>query len=243
MKPLVLMLGVLSILSCAEATPRSDCFLLCLNSNVDPLKINRTDSGVYVDNIELNKFFIDNGIVSLEEWIPGATAMDKDGDIYLNRIYRVYIPENRQNNTLEVINDIQRLSSVKYSEIEYVRKPLYSPNDPLSGGQQCSLNSVKAREAWDFWDIPNGVVPDGSNVLLASVDTGVDYTHPDLQYNSWINQGEVPEWMFEAGIDLDSDGMADAFEVVSFLVEMGQDINSDGEINLRDAVSDRKSVV
>ena len=237
-KPLVLILGVLSILFSAEPIPRSDCFLLCLNSNIDPLKIYRTDSGAYVDNTELNKFFVDNEIVSLEEWIPGATEMDKDGDIYLNRIYRVYIPENRQDNTLEIINDVQKLSSVKYSEIEYVRKPLYSPNDPLSGGQQCSLNSVKAREAWDFWDIPNGVVPDGSNVLLASVDTGVDYTHPDLQNNSWINQGEVPEWMFEAGIDLNSDGIADAFEVVSFLVDMGQDINSDGEINLRDAVSD-----
>jgi len=232
------MLGVLSILFGANAIPRNDCFLLCLNSSIDPLKITRTNLGTYVDNFELNKFFIDNQITSLEEWIPGATDMDKDGDIYLNRIYRVYVPENRRNNTLEILNDIQKLSSVKYSEVEYVRKPFYSPNDPFSGSQQCSLSSVKAKQAWDFWDIPNGIVPDGSNILLASVDTGVDYTHPDLQNNSWINQGEVPDWMFEAGIDLNSDGLVDASEVVSFLIDMGQDINSDGEINLRDAVSD-----
>ena len=103
---------------------------------------------------------------------------------------------------------------------------------------QCSLNSVKATQAWDFWDIPSGIIPEGREVLLASVDTGVDYTHPDLQNNSWINQAEIPEWMAEAGLDSDNDGYIEAEEVVNFLISEGMDINGDGSINLRDAVSD-----
>ena len=90
----------------------------------------------------------------------------------------------------------------------------------------------------DFWDIPSGIIPEGREVLLASVDTGVDYTHPDLQNNSWINQAEIPEWMAEAGLDSDNDGYIEAEEVVNFLISEGMDINGDGSINLRDAVSD-----
>ena len=44
----------------------------------------------------------------------------------------------------------------------------------------------------DFWDIPNVMPGENNKVLLASVDTGVDYTHPDLVGNIWINQGELP---------------------------------------------------
>ena len=59
--------------------------------------------------------------------------------------------------------DINNLSIVQYAENEYLRKPTYSPNDPMVD-IQCSLNSVKAKNAWDFWDIPNGVVPQGREV-------------------------------------------------------------------------------
>ena len=60
---------------------------------------------------------------------------------------------------------------VQYSEFEYVRKFDYLPNDTLAE-LQCSLSSVKADKAWDLWNIPAGIVPDGQEVLLASVDSG-----------------------------------------------------------------------
>ena len=226
-----------SVSFAVDATPSENTFLFCLKSTINPVEINRSNNRAIVDNEELNNFIINHDIVDLEKWIPQATEMDRDGDIYLNRIYRAYISEDRRMEMPNIINAIKELSIVKYSENEYIRKPFYTPNDPLVE-LQCSLNSVKSKEAWDFWDIPNGVYPNGRHVLLASVDTGVDYTHPDIQHNSWINQGEIPEWMFEAGLDSDSDGYIEATEVLDFLVNEGMDVNNDGQINLRDAVSD-----
>ena len=231
---------ILSLMSCVfavDAKPTEDTFLFCLKSSVKPLVINRTNSGLEVDNHELNEFMKKNQIVNLEEWIPQATEMDRDGDIYLNRIYRAYVSEDKRDIKSNIIYEIENLTIIKYSEEEYIRKPFYTPDDPLVE-LQCSLNSIKTKEAWNFWDIPNGIIPDSRHVLLASVDTGVDYTHPDIQNNAWINQGEIPIWMFEAGLDSDSDGYIEAVEVLNFLENEGMDINGDGQINLRDAVSD-----
>ena len=60
-KPLALLLGVLSILSGIDAQPRNDAFLFCLNSNISPLEITRTNSGDFVSNNEINSFFQENG--------------------------------------------------------------------------------------------------------------------------------------------------------------------------------------
>jgi subtilisin family serine protease len=236
LKPLVFLLGALSFLF--SNTKISDStFLFCLQSYIKPLQISIEDESFLIqNNKDLENFLIENHVINLEEWIPHANEKDRDGDIYLNRIYRAYI-DSRMQNISSVILKTNNLQVIKYAENEFIRTPKYSTNDPLFQSQ-CSLPSVKAQKAWDFWDIPNGEIPQSRNVLLASVDTGVDYTHPDIQDNSWINQAEIPEWMAEAGLDSNSDGYIEASEVVAFLTNENMDVNSDGVIILRDIVSD-----
>ena len=52
---------------------------------------------------------------------------------------------------------------------------------------------IDAPEAWDVvqnsWGDP---IPGSRDVVVAIVDSGVDYTHPDLYKNIRINQGEIP---------------------------------------------------
>ncbi len=76
---------------------------------------------------------------------------------------------------------------------------------------------------------------------LASVDTGVDYTHPDLIENIWVNQvelagNEIISDLFTI-IDLNNDNLISAPEISEFMSTQS-DLNGDGEINLRDALTD-----
>jgi subtilisin family serine protease len=82
------------------------------------------------------------------------------------------------------------------------------PNDPQFPAQWGLQNigqaggvpgaDVKAPAAWD--------VQTGSpEIIVAVLDTGVDYTHPDLAANIWTNPGEIPG----NGVDDDGNGHAD----------------------------------
>ncbi len=43
-------------------------------------------------------------------------------------------------------------------------------------------------DALEPWDIQTG----DADVLVGVIDTGVDYNHPDLIDNLWVNAGEIP---------------------------------------------------
>ncbi len=102
--------------------------------------------------------------------------------------------------------------SVEYAEPNYIRRAASTfPNDPYFNPQQWALNNtgtfahgtagadVKMPQAWD-------ITRGNRNVVVAVVDTGIDYTHPDLVNNIWTNQGETS---CTDGIDNDNNGYID----------------------------------
>src|SRR5687768_16581959 len=82
------------------------------------------------------------------------------------------------------------------------RRQLFAvtPNDVLFP-QQWWMQNVSAPEAWD--------TTTGSSTVVVNVnDSGIDYTHPDLYLNVWLNQAEIPFAVGRKALrDADADGV------------------------------------
>lgn len=101
----------------------------------------------------------------------------------------------------------------------------YLDND-ARGSDYFERNDIRAKQAWDSIDsefsIPIGVL-----------DTGVDYNHPDLINQIWLNPGEFPNSKFP-GLDIDHDSIITFSELVSWDRGGLRDFNNDGIINFSD---------
>lgn len=72
-----------------------------------------------------------------------------------------------------------------------------APQDTLYS-ELYGMKAISMESAWE-----HGV--GSKNVVVAVTDTGVDYTHPDLAQNIWVNADEIPD----NGIDDDGNGYID----------------------------------
>ncbi|MGE5837882.1 MAG: S8 family peptidase, partial [Acidobacteriota bacterium] len=74
------------------------------------------------------------------------------------------------------------------------------PNDPFwVAGLLWGMEKIQAGATW------NGFTSGDPSIVIADIDTGVDYTHPDLAANMWHNPGELPG----NGVDDDLNGYVD----------------------------------
>ena len=94
-------------------------------------------------------------------------------------------------------------------EPNYVVRSEITPNDT----QFASLWGMLSIQAPNAWDVTTG----SPSVTVAVVDTGIEYTHPDLSENIATNSGEIPS----NGIDDDRNGFIDDYFGYDF-------INNDG---------------
>ena len=110
---------------------------------------------------------------------------------------------------------------VEYAEPNYIYHVVGGasslPNDPdlsklwgmMNTGQKSSgdMGNIDGKAGIDIdakraWEIETG----SPNVVVASIDTGVDYTIPDLAPNMWTNQAELNG---KEGVDDDGNGVID----------------------------------
>ncbi len=92
-----------------------------------------------------------------------------------------------------------------------------APFTPVAdlGGTFWGEDLVKAPEAWAAGYTGRGVV-------VAVIDSGVDYTHPDLASNIWVNSREIPG----DGIDNDANGFVDDIRGWNFNGNAGRGSNN-----------------
>ena len=96
----------------------------------------------------------------------------------------------------------RRDPEVLSAQPNYIRYLVAStpPNDPSwLDDSLWGLRKIMAQSAWTNFTTGNGTV------VVADIDTGVNYYHPDLAANIWNNPGEIPG----NGIDDDGNGYVD----------------------------------
>lgn len=121
-----------------------------------------------------------------------------------------------------LVEQLQSTEGIAVAEPDFIRKPIGGmsepeginsdsilpapqaiPNigsDPLYS-QQWHLAATHVPEAWAYLE-SQGLPAGGSrDIVVAVIDTGVDYTHPDLAANIWVNPLE-----FNGLPDVDDDG-------------------------------------
>jgi Zn-dependent metalloprotease/subtilisin family serine protease len=100
------------------------------------------------------------------------------------------------------------LAGVKYAEPDYRVHALAVPSDPRFGELWGMRNTGQSNGvvgadigATAAWDVQTG----SRDVIVAVIDTGIDYNHEDLRANLWANPREIPG----NGIDDDGNGYID----------------------------------
>ncbi len=99
---------------------------------------------------------------------------------------------------------------IEFAEPNYLVR-LAEVNDPGMGLNQWAPQKIAAPQAW-------ATTEGDPAVIIAVVDTGIDYRHPELSPNAWSNSGEVPA----NGLDDDGNGYVDDTNGWDF-------VNSDGQ--------------
>jgi subtilisin family serine protease len=123
--------------------------------------------------------------------------------------------------TAELIAELNQDPAVETAEPNYLRWVTGAPNDTLftnlwglrntgqlvNGTAGTTGDDIRFVGAWGL------ARPTTNQMVVAVIDTGVDYTHPDLAENMWTNPSETAG----NGVDDDGDGYVDDYYGYDFI--------------------------
>lgn len=143
------------------------------------------------------------------------------------------IQRNPAERSSVVLNELKSESMVERVEPNFIYRTVRAPNDPdysklwglkntgskdTSGKDGTAGVDVNAELAWD-------ITTGSREVIVSVIDTGVDYTHADLQNNIWVNEAEANG---EPGVDDDGNGYIDDIHGYDFVNNDGDPMDDQG---------------
>jgi subtilisin family serine protease len=235
-KYIFLVFIILGLVSCGDSQQYSDCKSSSVSSTADIRKDGspETSSGSkrdiaakYVQGEVLVKF--KKGMAASKiHMLHNALGATKIKEISYIGVQYIKLPHSMS--VEEAVKYYRANPDVEYAEPNYIVKRAAIPNDPGFINQWGLHNTGQTGgtidadiDAQEAWDITKG----SGNIIIAIVDSGVAYDHPDLAGNIWINTKElngIP------GVDDDGNGFVDDVYGWDFVDKDGYpvDYNSHG---------------
>lgn len=142
-------------------------------------------------------------------------------------VVRIKLPEDVS--VEAAVKHYTKSPQVEYAEPNYIyRASSLFPSDPffanlwgLHNIGQTGGTSDADIDAPEAWSVTTG----SSSIVIAVIDTGIDYNHPDLAPNIWTN---LPESAGTPGVDDDGNGYVDDIHGWDFVDDDGDPFDYNG---------------
>lgn len=170
-------------------------------------KIN--ENATFMEQAQLQAFLTLNAAYVAQEWDEIGITHVKSANGWTRE------------QTISFAQTLHNYSFIEYAEPNFIYHNQVIPNDPLFNTQWGLHNVGQASpflpgnpfedplgpglvdadiDAPEAWDTATG----DSEIVIAIIDSGIDYNHPDLAANIWTNPNEIPD-----GFDNDGNGFVD----------------------------------
>ncbi len=174
------------------------------------------------DIVKIPAELADLGVVAARTLIDISSPEDMAEAGYKTPVKWMLLAFDEKHKATEVAPLFEKIDYIRDAEYNFESETAAVPEveDHPMMEKEYYLNS-DIKKAWDYLD-EKGYMENLSNVVVAVIDTGVDYTHPDLANSMWVNANEIPG----NGVDDDGNGYVDDVYGVS---TVGNIFDSNGD--------------
>jgi|LSQX01.2.fsa_nt_gb subtilisin family serine protease len=159
-----------------------------------------------------------------------AKKPNKDNGVATEEIkkketFLLTLEDSSKEELTSVLNKLNNEPTVEYAIPDFAIEFKSNTFDNEEYDKQYAMDLIGAPEAWDK---TNG----SPEIVVGVIDTGIDYNHPDLQRNMWVNPGETGFTQdgvdkSKDGVDNDGNGYVDDVYGYDFGNSVGDIIDSD----------------
>lgn len=153
----------------------------------------------------LNQYLVNKNAI-----VNGIKPLSKTAGIYLISL------DHTKTNEYQMVKELYGHAAIKHAQLNsIVEYRQIIPNDPMFNRQWMWQNTgqsngitgsdINITKAWEY--TTGGTTSNGDTIVVAVLDSGVDFDHIDLTKNLWINHEEIPN----DGIDNDNNGYVDDY--------------------------------